>query len=523
MTWSSSVRSVGAPRLAAALVLTVAAFLVLASGARASTLLYWNNYDANTLSFSSLDGSGGGSLNLTGATLAGPEGMALDPVSGRLFVASTGGAEGKGQILAVKLDGSGASVFTAPGAVFEGVEGAAVDPVTRMLFWSNTEGGAGGNGSIGWAKLDGSAGGVLNTTGAVVEDPYKLVVDPGAGRVYWSNNVNTANDSIAYANVNNTGGGGSVNMSGATPPAFISGLALDPAAGRIYWAEEDTGEGFSYANLSGSGAADLPETGASLNQPYGLAMDPSNGTLYWANYNNKLETEGAFGTLGVSSGIGGGINIASAPVSGPQDPQILKSPAGTGAPKLTRSKKSRSKLECSTGSWAAGNPGGFVYQEGAYSYRWSKNGKAVGGATAASLNVKSAGKYSCTVTAANQAGSAAQTSLTLNIEKASLKLTTRAKASAKPGATATFKVKAANTGDLKSGNAKVCVKLSSAAKQALKAPGCKSLGKLAGGKKKTAKLKLTVLPSASAGTYKLTFQPKGAKGKAAKAEVVVAG
>jgi hypothetical protein len=63
----------------------------------------------------------------------------------------------------------------------------------------------------------------------------------------------------------------------------------------------------------------------------------------------------------------------------------------------------------------------------------------------------------------------------------------------------TFKVKAANTGDLESGNARVCVKLPGAAKQALKAP------------------------SGAVGTYKLTFQPKGAPGKAAKAKVVVSG
>jgi len=149
-----------------------------------------------------------------------------------------------------------------------------------------------------------------------------------------------------------------------------------------------------------------------------------------------------------------------------------------------------------------------------------KNGKAVGGATAATFTAKSPGKYSCTVTAANQAGSAAQASAAVNVKAAKLKLTTKKKAKAEAGDLVKFKVKAVNQGDLKPKNAKLCVKLPKAAKDDLKAPKCKKLG-LAGRGKKTLTIKIKVKGGADEGGDKLTFQVKGAAGKAAKSKILV--
>ncbi len=192
-----------------------------------------------------------------------------------------------------------------------------------------------------------------------------------------------------------------------------------------------------------------------------------------------------------------------------------------GRPAITRDAKNRAALTCPTGSWAADFAGGFVYQAPTtYAYQWLRNGAPVAGATAATLTAKSAGTYSCTVTAANQAGSAAQTSAAVTVKAAKVKLTTKKKASADVGDLVAFKVKAVNQGDLKAKNAKLCVKLPKASKADLKAPKCKKLG-LNGHGKKTLTIKVKVKPGADEGTDKLTFQVKGAAGKAAKSKIVV--
>jgi hypothetical protein len=495
--------------------LALAAMLWTGSSARAAELLYWDNYNSNppSVAFANTDGTGGGLLNLTGVTLNDPEGMAYDPVTNRLFIASSnGGPGGKGEIVFVNLDGSGAGVFSAPGAPVESPEGIVVDPMTRMVYWANNE----GAGSIGWARLDGSGGGVLNTTGATLAGVYKLTLDPVAGRVYWDN-YESSPEIISFANANNTGGGGDLNLAGATPPESVRALVADPAGGRLYWL--DAGN-ISFASLAGGGGGDVNLAGAVMEEPFGMALDPTIARIYWANYGKGTEGAGAFGFASTSGG-GGAINIATAPVNGPQDPVILKSPSGTEAPKATRSKNSRSTLKCSTGGWGADFPGSFVYQSPrAFGFQWTRNGKAVKGATAATLKAKSAGKYACTVTASNQAGAASQTSNTVKEKAAKVKLTTKKKAQAEPGGVAAFKVKAVNKGDIKSKKAKVCAKLAKVAKEDLDAPRCKSLGKLKGRGKKAVTMKLKVDRSAD-GTYNVTFVVRGSAGTKAKSKILV--
>jgi hypothetical protein len=499
----------------AALVLALAALLVLTTRAQAVETIYWDNYsaDPDNVAFADITGSGGGLLNLTGAAISSPEGMAYDTVTNRLFVANSEGPTG--QLTFINLDGSGAGVFSAPGAVFNEPEGVAVDPVTRTIYWLNT----GDADTIGWAKLDGSAGGLLNTAGTTLDGGYRLALDPVAGRVYVINSAPTG-ITISYVSVNGSGGG-NLNTAGASPTTNSSGLAVDPAAGRLYYLNDDA-EGVSYANLNGSGGGNVNIAGSTFNGPYGLALDPGLGRLYWANYNNGELKTNAIGFANSGGGGGGGISPVSAVVDGPQDPLVIKSPSGTGAPTIARSTKTRSELTCSQGSWAADYAGSFVYQAPrTYAYQWALNGAAIAGATAPTLAAAKPGSYSCAVTATNQLGSANQSSAPINVKAAKVKLTTKKKAKAKPGGVATFKVKGVNQGDLKSKNAKVCVKVPNKAKADLKAkPKCKALGKVKGGGKDSAKLRIKVGENA-AGTYAVTFQVKGSPGKAAKAKIVV--
>ncbi|HKO36847.1 MAG TPA: hypothetical protein VJU14_00585 [Solirubrobacterales bacterium] len=503
----------------ATITLALVALLTFAARGQAAELVYWNNYGAapQSISFANGDGSGGGSLNLTGVDLKSPEGMAIDTVTNRLFVvSSSGGPGGDGEILAVNLDGSGAAVFTAPGALVDEPYGVVVDPATRTIYWAND--GDGNNGSIAWARLDGSVGGLLNTTGATLVDPYKIGLDPVNGRVYWGNNPSGEPISISYANVNNTGGG---NLLLNVAPENAWGFATDPAAGRLYWTEGNL-DRFAYTGLLGGNVSILDTTGAVVNSSYGFALDPTLNKIRWVNYDNSENPLNGIGFANLSGGGGGNITPQTAPFDGPQDLLVLKSPTGTGAPVITRNPKVRTELTCPTGSWAADFAGSFVYQAPhALAYQWTQNGTAIPGAIAATFTATSPGSYACIVTARNQAGSAAQTSAAVKVKASKVKLSTKRKAKADPGDLVTFQVKIVNQGDLQSKKARICVKLPSAAKDDLRKPKCKKLGKLNGQVKRSTKFRVKVKPGADEGTDKLTFQVKGTPGKAAKSKIVV--
>jgi hypothetical protein len=501
----------------ATITLAFVALLAFATRAQAAETIYWNNYNGtpDNVAFADITGSGGGLLNLGSATLEGPEGMAYDTVTNRLFVGSDVGPQG--EILAINLDGSGATTFTAPGALIDNPEGIAIDPGRRTIYWVNTT----GDGSIGWAKLDGSAGGLLNTAGATIDSPYRgIAVDTVGGRVYWSNS-DPEPEVISYANADGTGGGGNLDLGAAPAPEEITGLAVDPAGGRIYWLDNEE-EKIGYASLApGGNGGEVNLTGATFDDPYGFAFDPSIGRFYLGNYGNSEDRTNAIGVVNLA-GSGGGITPATAPVAGPQDPLVIKSPTGTGAPTIIRNATVRSELTCSTGSWAADYAGSFVYQAPrSFAYQWSRNGAAVPGATAATLNATTPGTYACAVTATNHVGSAAQSSGTVNVKASKVKLSTKKKAKADPGDLVTFKVKAVNQGDIQSKNARICVKLPNAAKDDLRKPKCKKLGKLSGTGKRTATIKVKVKGGADEGTDKLTFQVKGTPGKAAKSKIIV--
>lgn len=516
----------------ATVVLAFVALLAIANRAQAAELVYWNNYGAEpqSVSFANIDGSGGGALNFTGTELKDPEGMAIDTVTSRLFVASSsGGPDEVGEILAVNLDGSGASVFTAPGAEVDEPFGVVIDPATRMIYWANAGAANDDVGSIAWAKLDGSAGGLLNTAGATLLDPYKIGLDPVNGRVYWGNYPGPGEDIVfSYANVNNTGGG---DLTLSAIPQSAYAFAVDPAAGRLYWSEGGQ-DRFAYTGLLGGEVSTLDTTGAFVNSSYGFALDPTLNKIYWPNYDNEDDPVDGLGFASLSGGNGGNITPQTAPFDAPQDLLVLKSPTGAGLPVVAQNPTARTALTCSQGTWGADFAGSFVYRAPrSFAYQWIHNGTAIPGATAPTFIATTAGSYACAVTAINRAGSATQTSAAVTIEatrqpsaqqRASrVKLSTKAKAKADPGDLVTFQVKAVNQGDLPSDAARICVSLPKAAKDDLRKPKCKKLAPLGGLAKRTAKFRIKVKNGADEGADKLTFQVKGTAGKAAKSKIIV--
>lgn len=498
--------------LAGAVIFAMLAFLGVAARARATETIYWDNDNAESaesISFANLDGSGGGSLNLSGATVQAAEGLAFDPVNGRIYTAS----HLSSQIVYANVDGSGAGVVNPNGAEVKNPVAVVVDPVTQVIYWSNL----GEKISIGWAQLNGSAGGMLRTTGATTRFATRLAIDPAGGRIYWASPPVSAGSGAVFASANLDDSGATVlPLTGAPKPEDVAAIAVDPTGGRLYWADEVSGQ-VGWANLSGVGGGTVDAQGATVNEPFGMAFDPSTGRLYWGNYGVGKARPGAIGTVSLAGG-GGSITPATAPVDGPQDPLILKSPIGTGAPQITQSVAA---LSCSQGSWSLDYPGSAVYSAPtSFAYQWLLNGHPIAGATASTYTATAAGSYACAVTGANVSGTATQASATaVTVTAAKLSLALKSKrVHAKAGKRATVRFAISNAGDLASAPVKVCAKLTKKAKEGLVAPKCATVKALAPGGLKVATLKLKTKSTAD-GAYKFTAKVKG-KGVSAKGVTV---
>jgi hypothetical protein len=480
----------------AAITFALLALLAIAARAQATETLYWDNYDGGStegVSFANIDGIGGGSLNVAAAEVNNAEGMAFDPANGRIYVANSGTE----QIVWVAVDGSGSGVLDTGSAPLDEPEGITIDLKTQTVYWANDA----SPGSIGYASANGGGGGSLNTTGATVVDPYRPAIDTANNRIYW---VNTNAETFASADLGG-GGGSDLPLSGAPVVKGVHGINIDPAAGRLYWVDYE-GEKIGWVNTSGVGGGEI--VGGNMEEdPYGLAFDPTAGLFYWGNYDNGDVREEAIGLLSLA-GSPGGITPATAPVAGPQDPLILKSPTGAGAPAITQQVAA---LSCSQGSWSQDYPGSFVYSAPVrYAYQWSLNGQAISGATGSSLTATTAGSYSCSVTGSNVTGSASQTSGSATVTPASLTATLQTeKPHAKAGKAAVVKLGIANSGDLASAPVTVCAELGKKAKKGLKAPKCASVVALGNGGSAVATLSVKTLKTAK-GPYKFTALIKGA-------------
>ncbi len=127
---------------------------------RAAGRIYWGNYNGDTISYANLDGSGGGDLDTSGATVDGPTGVAIDPATNRIYWANvlyfgSGQFDGiPGTISYANLDGSGGGDLDTSGATVLGVRGVALDPAENRIYWANAP-----EGTIAFANLDGTGGG----------------------------------------------------------------------------------------------------------------------------------------------------------------------------------------------------------------------------------------------------------------------------------------------------------------------------------------------------------------------------
>jgi hypothetical protein len=390
--------------VAGALVLLAA----LAPAARADRL-YWANFDGpEPITYAELGGSAVNPLNIGGAsTPEVPFGVAIDPVGGRLYWASSNG----GKISYANLDGSGGGDLNTGAATVDLPTGVAVDVAARKIYWANQNAN-----KISWANLDGSGGGDLKTGPATVQRPTGIAVDPPDGRVYWTNG--TLAGSIAYASLDGSGGA-DVPIAGTATLEYPLGIAIDRAAGRMYWTS-DLGAGkISYANLDGSGSADLNTKGATAVGPYGVAVDPEAGRAYWGN-----PSDGSMAFARLDGTGGADLPFAIPEGSAPNFPVIYDTPRAIAAPVLSRRplvfyggagkgavKAPRypagANLSCTQGIWAGDLVESFLYRAPlSVAVQWTREGQDVAAGT--DFAASGVGDYRCRATATNWAGSTSQ-------------------------------------------------------------------------------------------------------------------
>jgi hypothetical protein len=386
--------------------LIAAALLVLAAtpAALGADRVYWGNSN-DTISYANLDGSGGGLLNLSGATPSGPRGVAIDSATGRIYWAN----QGNNTISYANLDGSGGGgQLNLSGATPSEPHGLAIDPAAGRIYFANDAD------TISYANLDGSGGGQLDISEAPADGPYGAAIDPAAGRIYWANRgTNTGVFSIGFANLDGSGGGGELNLSGETVNK-PHGVTIDSAGGKIYWTNVDST--IFYAKLDGSGGGgQLNLSGATDAGGVGMAIDPTAGRIYWANLGN--------GTISYANldGSGGGaqLNISGSNANQSRFLALLRAPSAAGVPQISGGSDPRSVLSCSQGSWAPDLLGSYLYRAPqTLGFQWSRAGADIAGATGSAYTPGGAGgTYSCRATATNQAGSTSQTSAGHSVAK----------------------------------------------------------------------------------------------------------
>jgi hypothetical protein len=137
--------------------------------------IYWGNSESanGSIGFANLNGSGGGLLKPTGATTE-PNAVTVDPANGRIYWSNFNADE----ISYATLDGSSGQDLDTSGATIDGPEGVAINSRTGRVYWANEKGN-----SIGFAGINGGGGGTANLN-QFVSKPIGLATDGEA--VYWA-------------------------------------------------------------------------------------------------------------------------------------------------------------------------------------------------------------------------------------------------------------------------------------------------------------------------------------------------
>jgi DNA-binding beta-propeller fold protein YncE len=185
-------------------------------------------------------------------TLGVPNGIAIDPVSGKMYWGDTGTRK----IQRSNLDGSNIEDL-----VEVETYDLAIDLAAGKIYWTTSD-------TIQRANLDGS-----NIEELVIGllFPTGIALDPAAGKMYWTDFLD---GTIQRANLD-----GSAVETLVSDLESPQGIALDTTAGKIYWTD-DLDDTIQRANLDGSGV-EILITG--LENPNGIALGSGGVKMYWTS------------------------------------------------------------------------------------------------------------------------------------------------------------------------------------------------------------------------------------------------
>ena len=365
-----------------ALALLTCATAWFASAAFASDSIYWTNYTdpGGAVRVGDLGGSGARSL----FSEANPQGIAIDPATGKIYWADKAGS-----IRVANLDGTGAQDLYTGESMPSGV---AIDPAAGLIYWADA---VSGSGSIRVGNLDGST--AARTLFANESYPVGVVIDPADGKIYWG-----SYDTFKIR-VGNLDGTGARDL--FTGENYPTGLAIDPAAGKLYWTNEFAGN-VRVGNLDGTGATNLYTGEGGVG---GLAIDPAAGKIYWGDFSSATIRVGSLDGTAPAKSVFTGENSAWFVA-------LLRAPVGTGSPQVSGGAGLGQSLSCGPGSWAADLLTGLLYRAPrSLAYQWTLDGAPLAAATTSSMFVSSPGEYRCEVIASNAAGSTSQTSAPVDV------------------------------------------------------------------------------------------------------------
>jgi len=374
-------------------VLGVAAAGVMALGvllpatARADDSIYWSREQgSDSIRFGPLTGDNNGPLLPPPQTLfddgGAPCGIAANPAAGKIYWANWN----TGEIRVANLDGTGiaSTLFTEPGNLC----GVAVDPTAGKIYWANFS-----TNEIRVGNLNGTGASTLFTD-PVGSAPSGVAIDPANNKIYWTNQFS---DEVRAGNLDGSGIAQTL-FSGEDNPI---GIAANPAAGKIYWTDLNSGT-VRVGPLGGSivGAA---QTLFNSPTPSGPAIDPTTNKIYWTSWTSGAGIQvGNLDGTGTASTLFGGESASLFAA-------LVKAPVNTVRPAISGGAKVGKALTCQNGTWASDLLASFLFRAPAsFAYQWKRNGANI--ATGPTFTPTQAGDYTCTVTAANQAGSTSQTS-----------------------------------------------------------------------------------------------------------------
>ena len=182
--------------------------------------IYWANYADSTIGSANLNGGNAELLPTPGVVPDGPRGLAIDPATSRIYWANHGNVsmDSGTRISYAKLDGSGGDdLVVGDSSTLEGPEGVAIDHASARIYWGDYS----ALSKISYSSLDGTGGITnVNTMGATTDHPHGVAVDAAAGRIYWVNTFPPG--SVSFANLDGSGGDDLIAGDTNSPPPTIN-------------------------------------------------------------------------------------------------------------------------------------------------------------------------------------------------------------------------------------------------------------------------------------------------------------